>query len=147
MKRGITDDEWMSAGQGVWVIKDPTASSYARVSASTRPGSCSQHHRSLIRRRLSGDPSLGFTDPQVATVDDTKSDGLVTHIPDRERQALVVRTPETSWLLKLVADADGRVVVGAVAVGTRRSRKPSSARYSSSTADSAAEAANDRLGA
>ena len=117
--RGITVDERMRAGEGVWAIGDPTGVALlthvgkyqARVAAANIAG----HEYVADYRAI---PASVFTDPQVATVGDTKSDGLVTATYRIEGGRLsTYERPKRSGLLKLAADADGRVVVGAVAVG------------------------------
>jgi len=118
-KRGITVDERMRAGQGVWAVGDPTGVALlthvgkyqARVAAANIAG----HDYVADYRAI---PASVFTDPQVATVGDTKSDGLVTATYRIEGGRLsTYERPKRSGLLKLAADADRRVVVGAVAVG------------------------------
>jgi pyruvate/2-oxoglutarate dehydrogenase complex dihydrolipoamide dehydrogenase (E3) component len=118
-KSGITVDERMRAGEGVWAIGDPSGVALlthvgkyqARVAAANiAGGDYVADYRAI--------PASVFTDPQVATVGDTKGDGLVTatYKIDGGRLSTYER-PKRPGLLKLAADVDREVVVGAVAVG------------------------------
>jgi pyruvate/2-oxoglutarate dehydrogenase complex dihydrolipoamide dehydrogenase (E3) component len=118
-KTGITVDERMRAGDGVWAIGDPSGVALlthvgkyqARVAAANIAGrDYVADYRAI--------PASVFTDPQVATVGDTKADGLVaaTYRIEGGRLSTYER-PKRPGLLKLAADAERRVVVGAVAVG------------------------------
>ena len=118
-KNGITVDERMRAGDGVWAIGDPSGVALlthvgkyqARVAAANIAGSdYTADYRAI--------PASVFTDPQVATVGDTRGDGLVTATYRIEGGRLsTYERPKRPGLLKLAADEDRRVVVGAVAVG------------------------------
>ena len=118
-KSGITVDERMRAGEGVWAIGDPSGVALlthvgkyqARVAAANiAGGDYVADYRAI--------PASVFTDPQVATVGDTKGDGLVTATYKIEGGRLsTYERPKRPGLLKLAADPDRRVVVGAVAVG------------------------------
>ncbi|MGI8480393.1 MAG: dihydrolipoyl dehydrogenase family protein, partial [Gaiellaceae bacterium] len=118
-KTGITVDERMRAGDGVWAIGDPSGVALlthvgkyqARVAAANIAGEdYSADYRAI--------PAAVFTDPQVATVGTTSGDGLVTatHRIEGGRLSTYER-PKRPGLLKLAADPGNRVVVGAVAVG------------------------------
>jgi len=118
-KTGITVDERMRAGDGVWAIGDPSGVALlthvgkyqARVAAANIAG---QDYAADYRAI----PAAVFTDPQVATVGTTSGDGLVTatHRIEGGRLSTYER-PKRPSLLKLAADSEQRVVVGAVAVG------------------------------
>ena len=118
-KTGITVDERLRAGDGVWAIGDPTGVALlthvgkyqARVAAANIAGlDCVADYRAI--------PAAVFTDPQVASVGRTSGDGLVTakHRIEGGRLSTYER-PKRPGLLKLAADPVRRVVVGAVAVG------------------------------
>jgi pyruvate/2-oxoglutarate dehydrogenase complex dihydrolipoamide dehydrogenase (E3) component len=117
-KTGITVDERMRAGEGVWAIGDPSGVALlthvgkyqARVAAANIAGrEYTADYRAI--------PASVFTDPQVATVGDTKALGLVTATYRIEGGRLsTYERPKRPGLLKLAADAERRVVVGAVAV-------------------------------
>ena len=118
-KTGITVDERLRAGDGVWAIGDPTGVALlthvgkyqARVAAANIAGlDCVADYRAI--------PAAVFTDPQVASVGRTSGDGLVTakHRIEGGRLSTYER-PKRPGLLKLAADPEKRVVVGAVAVG------------------------------
>jgi pyruvate/2-oxoglutarate dehydrogenase complex dihydrolipoamide dehydrogenase (E3) component len=117
-KTGITVDERMRAGEGVWAIGDPSGVALlthvgkyqARVAAANiAGGDYTADYRAI--------PASVFTDPQVATVGDTKGDGLVTATYKIEGGRLsTYERPKRPGLLKLAADPGRRVVVGAVAV-------------------------------
>ena len=118
-KTGIMVDERMRAGDGVWAIGDPTGVALlthvgkyqARVAAANISGlDYVADYRAI--------PAAVFTDPQVASVGSTSGDGLVTasHRIEGGRLSTYER-PKRPGLLKLAADPEKRVVVGAVAVG------------------------------
>jgi pyruvate/2-oxoglutarate dehydrogenase complex dihydrolipoamide dehydrogenase (E3) component len=117
-KKGITVDERMRAGEGIWAIGDPSGVALlthvgkyqARVAAANiAGGDYAADYRAI--------PASVFTDPQVATVGETKGDGLVTASYRIEGGRLsTYERPKRPGLLKLAADPDRRVVVGAVAV-------------------------------
>jgi pyruvate/2-oxoglutarate dehydrogenase complex dihydrolipoamide dehydrogenase (E3) component len=72
----------------------------------------------LLALRLPGIPASVFTDPQVASVGTTESDGLVSASYKIEGGRLsTYERPKRSGLVKLAADPERRVLVGAVAVG------------------------------
>ena len=118
-KKGITVDERMRAGEGVWAIGDPSGVALlthvgkyqARVAAANiAGGDTTADYRAI--------PASVFTDPQVATVGDTKGAGLVTATYRIEGGRLsTYERPKRPGLLKVAADPQRRVVVGAVAVG------------------------------
>jgi pyruvate/2-oxoglutarate dehydrogenase complex dihydrolipoamide dehydrogenase (E3) component len=118
-KGGITVDERMRAGEGVWAIGDPSGVALlthvgkyqARVAAANiAGGDYTADYRAI--------PASVFTDPQVATVGDTKGAGLVTATYRIEGGRLsTYERPKRAGLLKVAADPQRRVVVGAVAVG------------------------------
>ena len=117
--RGITVDERMRAGERVWAIGDPSGVALlthvgkyqARVAAVNIAG---QEYVADYRAI----PAAVFTDPQVATVGTTTGNGLVTatHRIEGGRLSTYER-PKRPGLLKLAADPDQGVLVGAVAVG------------------------------
>lgn len=124
--RSIPVDERMRAASGVWAIGDVTGrgafthtSVYqSRIAAADilgEPGAPADY-RAM--------PSVTFTDPEVAAVGLTEAQAASEH--DRIRTALA-RLPETprgfihkvgnEGLVKLVADTERGVLVGATAVG------------------------------
>jgi pyruvate/2-oxoglutarate dehydrogenase complex dihydrolipoamide dehydrogenase (E3) component len=117
-KTGITVDERMRAGERVWAIGDPSGVALlthvgkyqARVAAANIAGvDYVADYRAI--------PASVFTDPQVATVGDMQAEGLVTATHKIEGGRLsTYERPKRPGLLKLAADPDRRVVVGAVAV-------------------------------
>ncbi len=118
-KTGITVDERLRAGDRVWAIGDPSGVALlthvgkyqARVAAANIAG---QDYAADYRAI----PAAVFTDPQVATVGTTSGDGLVTatHRIEGGRLSTYER-PKRPGFLKLAADSEQRVVVGAVAMG------------------------------
>ena len=116
--RGVTVDERMRAGDGVWAIGDPSGVALlthvgkyqARVAAANIAG---QDYAADYRAI----PAAVFTDPQVATVGRTKGDGLVVATFRIEGGRLTTyERPKRPGLLKLAADSEQGVLVGAVAV-------------------------------
>jgi pyruvate/2-oxoglutarate dehydrogenase complex dihydrolipoamide dehydrogenase (E3) component len=119
-KRGIVVDDRLSAGKGVWAAGDVTGIALfthlgkyqARVAAvNVAGGDARADYRAI--------PATIFTDPQVATAGDTSGEGAVSatwRVEDVSRTATYQR-PKRPGFVKLFADADRRVLKGAVAVG------------------------------
>ena len=118
-KHGITVDARMRAGERVWAVGDPSGVALlthvgkyqARVAAANiAGGDYSADYRAI--------PAAVFTDPQIATVGRTDGHGIVaaTHRIEGGRLSTYER-PKRPGLLKVAADPERRVVVGAVAVG------------------------------
>jgi pyruvate/2-oxoglutarate dehydrogenase complex dihydrolipoamide dehydrogenase (E3) component len=117
--RGVTVDDRMRAGDGVWAIGDPSGVALlthvgkyqARVSAANIAG---QDYVADYRAI----PAAVFTDPQVATVGTTTGDGVVTvTYPIEGGRLSTYERPKRPGLLKLAADPHAGVLVGAVGVG------------------------------
>jgi pyruvate/2-oxoglutarate dehydrogenase complex dihydrolipoamide dehydrogenase (E3) component len=113
-------DERMRAAEGVWAIGDVNAIAMfthvgkyqARVAAADMAGQPAKADHSAV-------PAVTFTDPQVASVGRTSGAGLVT---GERRIDSVARTstyerPKRPGFLKVIADPERGVLVGAVAVG------------------------------
>ena len=64
-------------------------------------------------------PAVVFTDPQVAQVGTLEGDGLVSASweTNRTSRSSTYERPKRTGFVRLFADAERRVVVGAVAVG------------------------------
>jgi pyruvate/2-oxoglutarate dehydrogenase complex dihydrolipoamide dehydrogenase (E3) component len=119
-KTGIEVDERLRAAENVWAIGDVNgiamfthAGKYqARVAAADAAGlDVRADHRAM--------PAVTFTDPQVASVGQTSGDGLVTSTweVDATARASTYERPKQPGLLKVFADSEREVLVGAVAVG------------------------------
>ena len=119
-KRGIEVDERMRAAEGVWAAGDVTGIAmfthvgkyHARVVAADMAGRPAKaDHRAV--------PAVTFTDPQVASVGDTSSDGLVfgSRRIDQVSRTSTYERPKRRGFLTVAADPDRGVLVGAVAVG------------------------------
>jgi pyruvate/2-oxoglutarate dehydrogenase complex dihydrolipoamide dehydrogenase (E3) component len=119
-KRGIEVDERLRAADGVWAIGDVNGIAMfthvgkyqARVAAADAAGlDVRADHRAI--------PSVTFTDPQVASVGTTSGDGLVSASwrVNATARASTYERPRRRGLLKILADPDREVLVGAVAVG------------------------------
>ena len=117
-KRGIEVDERMRAGEGIWAAGDVTgiamfthAGKYqARVAAADAAGRPAKaDHRAV--------PAVTFTDPQVASVGRTADDGLVMGEHGSTARLSTYERPKRPGFLKVFADPDRRVLVGACAVG------------------------------
>jgi pyruvate/2-oxoglutarate dehydrogenase complex dihydrolipoamide dehydrogenase (E3) component len=118
--KGIEVDERLRAADGVWAVGDVNgialfthAGKYqARIAAANVAGQpTAADHRAV--------PGTTFTDPQVASVGTTRGDNLVSASwrVDRTSRASTYERPKRRGFLRLVADPDRRVIVGAVAVG------------------------------
>jgi pyruvate/2-oxoglutarate dehydrogenase complex dihydrolipoamide dehydrogenase (E3) component len=117
--RGVTVDERMRAGDGVWAIGDVAGVGQlthlgkyqARVAAANIAGG----ERVADYRAI---PAAVFTDPQVASVGTMAGDDLVTARYELAGGRLsTYERPKRSGLVKLAADPKERTLVGAVAVG------------------------------
>jgi pyruvate/2-oxoglutarate dehydrogenase complex dihydrolipoamide dehydrogenase (E3) component len=118
-ERGVTVDERLRAADGVYAIGDVAGVALlthvgkyqARVAAANIAG----HDRVADYRAI---PSAVFTDPQVASVGTTSGDGIVTaHYEIVGGRLSTYERPRRNGLVKLAADRERRVLVGAVAVG------------------------------
>jgi pyruvate/2-oxoglutarate dehydrogenase complex dihydrolipoamide dehydrogenase (E3) component len=119
-KRGIETDEGLRAAEGVWAIGDCTGVALfthvgkyqARVAARNIAGRSARADYRAI-------PAVAFTDPQLAMVGDTEADGLVTarwELTATPRTSTYER-PKRPGFVKVAADPERRVLVGAVAIG------------------------------
>jgi pyruvate/2-oxoglutarate dehydrogenase complex dihydrolipoamide dehydrogenase (E3) component len=119
-KRGIETDEGLRAAEGVWAIGDCTG-----VALFTHVG---KYQARVAARKIAGRsaradyraiPAVAFTDPQLAMVGDTEADGLVTarwELTATPRTSTYER-PKRPGFVKVAADPERRVLVGAVAIG------------------------------
>jgi pyruvate/2-oxoglutarate dehydrogenase complex dihydrolipoamide dehydrogenase (E3) component len=117
--RGITVDERLRAGDGVWAIGDVSGVALlthvgkyqARIAAADIAGlDVVADYRAI--------PAAVFTDPQVASVGRTTGGGLVTASYEVVGGRLsTYERPRRNGLVKLAADPERGVLVGAVAVG------------------------------
>ena len=119
-RRGIEVDERLRAGENVWAIGDVTGIALfthvgkyqARVAAvDVAGGEARADYRAI--------PAVTFTDPQVASTGRTTGDGVVTSTfkVDATARSSTYERPKRPGFLKLFADPERRVLVGAVAVG------------------------------
>ncbi len=119
-KQGIVVDEHLAAAENVWAIGDVTGVSLfthvakyqARVAASNIAGVV----RAADYRAV---PAVVFTDPQVAQVGSVEGDGIVNASweVNRTSRSSTYERPKRKGFVKLFADRERRVLVGAVAVG------------------------------
>ncbi len=116
--RGLAVDERLRAGKGVWALGDAAGVALlthvgkyqARVAAANIAG------RDVVAdyRAI---PAAVFTDPQVASVGTTRGEGVVTARYEIAGGRLsTYERPRRPGFLKLAADPERRVLVGAVAV-------------------------------
>jgi pyruvate/2-oxoglutarate dehydrogenase complex dihydrolipoamide dehydrogenase (E3) component len=119
-KKGIAVDDRLSAAPGVWAAGDVTGVALfthvgkyqGRVAAANVAGRDQRADYRAI-------PASVFTDPQVAAVGDTSGKGAVTStwpLQSVSRTGTFQR-PKQPGLVKLYADPERRVLVGATAVG------------------------------
>jgi pyruvate/2-oxoglutarate dehydrogenase complex dihydrolipoamide dehydrogenase (E3) component len=119
-KRGIEVDERLRAAENIWAIGDVTGIAMfthvgkyqARVAAADVAGLEVQADYRAI-------PAVTFTDPQVASVGRTSGDGLLssTWRVNATARASTYERPRRHGCLKLFADGERGVLVGALAVG------------------------------
>ncbi len=117
--RGITVDDRLYAGDGVWALGDVSGVGLlthlgkyqARVAAANIAGED-------VRADYRAIPAAVFTDPQVATVGTMEGDGVVTARFDITGGRLsTYERPRRPGFVKLAADRERRILVGAAAVG------------------------------
>jgi pyruvate/2-oxoglutarate dehydrogenase complex dihydrolipoamide dehydrogenase (E3) component len=119
-RRGIEVDETMRAADGVWAIGDVTGVAQfthmgkyqARIAAANLAGGSARADYRAI-------PATIFTDPQIASVGRMDGDGVVTsewRLDSTPRTGTYER-PKRPGFLKVAADRENRVLVGAVAAG------------------------------
>ena len=119
-KRGIAVDERLSAADGVWAAGDVTGVApfthvgkyQGRIAAANVAGQKVEADYRAI-------PACIFTDPQVASAGDTSGRGAVTASWPLESvsRTSTFQRPKRPGLVKLYADPERRVLVGATAVG------------------------------
>ena len=117
--RGLTVDARMSAGPGVWALGDAAGVALlthvgkyqARVAAANVAGrDVSADYRAI--------PAAVFTDPQVGSVGHMGGDGVVTARYEIVGGRLsTYERPRRAGFVKLAADRERGILVGAVAVG------------------------------
>jgi pyruvate/2-oxoglutarate dehydrogenase complex dihydrolipoamide dehydrogenase (E3) component len=116
---GVTVDDRLRAANGVWAIGDAAGVGLlthlgkyqARVAAANIAGRD-------VRADYRAIPAAVFTDPQVASVGRMDGDGVVTgRFEITGGRLSTYERPRRPGLVKLAADRDERVLVGAVAVG------------------------------
>jgi pyruvate/2-oxoglutarate dehydrogenase complex dihydrolipoamide dehydrogenase (E3) component len=116
----LESDDRLSAGEGVWAAGDVTGVALfthvgkyqGRVAAANVAGQ-------NVRANYRAVPASIFTDPQVASVGDTSGEGAVTaswKLESVSRTGTFQR-PKQRGLVKVYADPDRGVLVGATAVG------------------------------
>jgi len=118
-KRGVVVDDRLCAADGVWAIGDAAGIGLlthlgkyqARVAAANIAG----HEAHADYRAI---PAAVFTDPQVASVGVLDGDGIVSARYEITGGRLsTYERPRRPGFVKVAADAERRVLVGAVAVG------------------------------
>ncbi|HEU5264026.1 MAG TPA: NAD(P)/FAD-dependent oxidoreductase, partial [Gaiellaceae bacterium] len=118
-ERGVTVDDRLSAGNGVWALGDAAGVGLlthlgkyqARIAAANIAGlDVTADYRAI--------PAAVFTDPQVASVGVMEGEGVVTaRYEIAGGRVSTYERPRRPGFVKLAADASRRVLVGAVAVG------------------------------
>jgi pyruvate/2-oxoglutarate dehydrogenase complex dihydrolipoamide dehydrogenase (E3) component len=117
-KRGVEVDERLRAADGVWAAGDVTGIAMfthvgkyqARLAAADMAGRPARADYRAI-------PAVTFTDPQVASVGDTSGDGAVVGERGSVARLSTYERPKRPGFLKVFANPERRVLVGAVAVG------------------------------
>jgi pyruvate/2-oxoglutarate dehydrogenase complex dihydrolipoamide dehydrogenase (E3) component len=119
-RRGIEVDETLKAAEDVWAVGDATGVALfthsgkyqARVAATNVAGGSARADYRAI-------PATIFTDPQIASVGRTDGDGVVTAEYDLTSvpRASTYEKPARPGFVKVAADRERRVLVGAVAAG------------------------------
>jgi pyruvate/2-oxoglutarate dehydrogenase complex dihydrolipoamide dehydrogenase (E3) component len=119
-REGVRTDERLSAAEGVWAAGDVTGVALFTHVGKYQGRIAAANVAGLTRRAdYSAIPAAVFTDPQVAAVGDTSGEGAVV---SRWKLESVSRTgtfqkPKQPGLVKLYADPERKVLVGATTVG------------------------------
>jgi pyruvate/2-oxoglutarate dehydrogenase complex dihydrolipoamide dehydrogenase (E3) component len=119
-RRGVEVDETLRAAEGVWAVGDVTGVALfthvgkyqARVAAeNVAGGSARADYRAI--------PATIFTDPQIASVGRLDGEGVVTAewSLDETPRASTYEKPSRPGFVRVAADRERGVIVGAVAVG------------------------------
>jgi pyruvate/2-oxoglutarate dehydrogenase complex dihydrolipoamide dehydrogenase (E3) component len=117
-KRGVEVDERLRAAENVWAAGDATGIAMfthvgkyqARIAAADMAGREARADYRAI-------PAVTFTDPQVASVGDTSGEGTVVGERGSVARLSTYERPKRPGFLKVFADPQRGVLVGAVAVG------------------------------
>jgi pyruvate/2-oxoglutarate dehydrogenase complex dihydrolipoamide dehydrogenase (E3) component len=119
-RRGIEVDETLRAADNVWALGDVNGIApfthvgkyQARVAAANVAGRTARADYRAI-------PAVIFTDPQIASAGRGGGDGLVSSSwrIDRTARSSTYERPKRPGFVKVFADPERRVLVGAVAVG------------------------------
>ena len=119
-QRGVEVDERLRAADGVWAIGDVTGiaqfTHVGKYQARVAAADMARRHAKADYRAI---PAGIFTDPEVATVGDTGSEGLVsvrvelTSLP----RLVTYERPKRNGFVRVFADPRRGVLVGAVCVG------------------------------
>jgi len=114
----IVVDDRLQAAENVWAIGDVNGIALlthvgkyqARVAAvNVAGGEARADYRAI--------PAVTFTDPQIASVGTREGEGIVSTRRRLPSRATTYERPRPDGFLKLFADAERRVLVGATAVG------------------------------
>jgi pyruvate/2-oxoglutarate dehydrogenase complex dihydrolipoamide dehydrogenase (E3) component len=116
--QGIEVDQRLRAAPGVWAMGDVTGVAMfthvgkyqGRVAAADAAGLPARADYRAV-------PAVTFTDPQLASVGTVDGEGAVSSRWRLPARLSTYERPRRQGFLKLFADPDRRVVVGAVAVG------------------------------
>jgi pyruvate/2-oxoglutarate dehydrogenase complex dihydrolipoamide dehydrogenase (E3) component len=117
-RQGIVVDERLRAADGVWAVGDVTG-----VALFTHVG---KYQGRVAARDLAGQdvradyravPAVTFTDPQVASVGRTDGEGTVSSKRTAASRHSTYERPKRKLYVKLFADPERRVLVGATIVG------------------------------
>jgi pyruvate/2-oxoglutarate dehydrogenase complex dihydrolipoamide dehydrogenase (E3) component len=117
-KQGVEVDERMRAADGVWAAGDVTGIAMfthvgkyqARVAAADMAGRPARADYRAI-------PAVTFTDPQVASVGRTSGERLAVGTREGSSRLSTYERPRRRSLLKVFADRERGVLVGAAAIG------------------------------
>lgn len=119
-REGIEVDDRLSAGEHVWAVGDVTGvalfTHLGKYQGRVAAGNVAGRERRADYRAI---PAAIFTDPQVASVGDTSGAGAVTSKWDIRNVSRTgtFQQPKRPGFVKLFADPDRGVLVGAVVVG------------------------------
>jgi pyruvate/2-oxoglutarate dehydrogenase complex dihydrolipoamide dehydrogenase (E3) component len=119
-RTGVRTDERLRAADGVWAAGDVTGVALFTHVGKYQGRIAAANVAGLDRRaNYNAIPAAVFTDPQVAGVGDTSGDGAVVSRFQLESvsRAGTFQKPKRPGLVKLFADPERKVLVGATAVG------------------------------
>jgi pyruvate/2-oxoglutarate dehydrogenase complex dihydrolipoamide dehydrogenase (E3) component len=117
-KQGVVVDERLQAADGVWAVGDVTGVALFTHVGKYQGRVAARNAAGLdVRADYRAVPAVTFTDPQVASAGQTDGNGTVTAKREAASRHSTYERPKRKLFVKLFADPERRVLVGATIVG------------------------------